>query len=381
MRKINTIVVSLFVRINLLIWAKRAVFTLLLLIPCMLGFGQITQVVILGKEEITNLKDFIEENSKARKMYDSICGLAYTAMKVAPRPLAELHYEGLLDSNPKRIITTESLGDVDNVVHLIYASYGGTIPDCGRKIKEIVVAWAKTYRATGNPINENKFTALLWGFYLFRDEFSTKEQKLVRGWMESIAEAEMNRDRTPNNNWQAKRLRLVGLIGLINQNGEMVDFALEGLKEFINSAYYADGTSRDLRERDAMHYHLGGVKPLLSTFINFTRFDKRFDLYHYISPNGGSIHKSVEYVVPYATGELQRKEWVNTKVLLDKQRAAAGLKKYQPGTLFESKKALPMFEWAAFYNRDWYSSVLKETKDNLYVSSWVGLLNSPAVRK
>lgn len=376
MEKINFFVAAAILRV-----AKRAVFTLLLLIPYLLGYGQITQVVILDEEEIINLKGFLEKNSKARKMYDSICGLAYTAMKVAPRPLAVLHYEGLLDSNPKRIITSKSLEDVDHVVHLIYSSYGGAIADCGKKIREIVVAWAKVYRATGNPINENKFTALLWGFYLFQDEFSTKEQKLVRSWMESIAKAEMNRDRTPNNNWQAKRLRLVGLVGHINQNEEMKNFALDGFKEFINSAYYDDGTSRDLRERDALHYHLGGVKPLLSTFINFAKFDGGFDLYHYVSPEGASIHKAVEYVVPYATGELQRKEWVNTTVLLDKQRAAAGLKKYQPGTLFEPKKALPMFEWAAFYNRDWYSSVLKETKDNLYVSSWVGLLNSPAVRK
>ncbi|NCB09764.1 MAG: alginate lyase, partial [Bacteroidia bacterium] len=42
-------------------------------------------------------------------------------------------------------------------------------------------------------------------------------------------------------------------------------------------------------------------------------------------PNRSSIEKSVEYVIPFATGDKQRKEWTNSKVALDRERAAAGI--------------------------------------------------------
>lgn len=90
--------------------------------------------------------------------------------------------------------------------------------------------------------------------------------------------------------------------------------------------------------------------------------------------------KSVAYVVPYATGEKIRKEWVNSQVALDQQRAAAGLAEYQPGKLFDPAKALPLFKWASYYRPEWYS-IVSESSENSYTATWVGLLNSPLVRK
>ena len=195
--------------------------------------------------------------------------------------------------------------------------------------------------------------------------------------MTRIAEQEMNREHTPNNNWQAKRCKIIGVVGCITQNDSLKAFAAEGFKEYINTAYFADGTSNDLVERDALSYHLGGLKPLLSAFINLTKFDSAFTLYDYTSPKGASVRKSVEYVVPYARGELAHKEWVNTTVALDKERAAAGLAEYQPGVLFDPEKAMEMFEWAVYFHPDWYDIVGRRG----VTASWVGLLNSPLVKK
>lgn len=110
-----------------------------------------------------------------------------------------------------------------------------------------------------------------------------------------------------------------------------------------------------------------------------SQFNLEFNLYDYKAENGASIKKSVEYVIPYATGEKQRKEWINTKVELDKKRAAAGIEKYQPGKLFDPKQAWEMFQWACYYNPEWYSIFEKNTGEE-FTSTWVGLLNSPLVR-
>ncbi len=169
---------------------------------------------------------------------------------------------------------------------------------------------------------------------------------------------------------------MIGIIGSITSNDSLMRFAQRGFRTYINTAYFPDGTSADLTQRDALHYHVGGLKPMLSAAINLSKFDTLFKLYNYPAPSGASIQKSVAYVVPYARGELERPEWVNTTVALDKERAAAGLAEYQPGKLFDPKEAVPLFEWAVYYQPAWYDIVGNQG----FTSTWVGLLNSPLVR-
>lgn len=343
--------------------------------------SQTTDIVILNALEAGHLKAFLKENEQAKHHYDSIAILANQHLKDQPRPRKEIFYEGLLDNNPKRIDTRKSLEDVDKVVNLIYAYYGSSQARYARKVKEIVTAWAITYRPTGNPINENKFVPLFWAYYLFQDQFSDQEKRKVEDWMLSIAKEQMERQQTPNNNWEAKRLKIIGTVGCILDKEVLKDFSVKGLKKYINTAYYADGTSNDLKERDALHYHVSGLKPTIGIFVNCTPFDPAFDLFSHTSASGASIRKSVEYTLPYARGEKERKEWINTKVALDKERAAAGLAEYQPGMLFDPKDAIPMFEWASFYNPAWYTLLGQGTAESNYASTWVGLLNSPKIRR
>ncbi len=353
--------------ILLLFFLKLPVFT----------YCQTTTMVILNNKEQKNFRSLLNSDEQVKILYDSIRNLAQTALHHNPRPLEVLHYEGLLDTNPKRIDTEKSLEDVDAVVNLIYGSYGVKDNIYASRAATIAKAWALTYIPTGNPINENKFIAFFWSYYLFRDQFDAAEKQIFEEWMRKIALAEMNRSHTPNNNWQAKRLKIIGLIGNILGDPKMKSFALDGFKDYINSAYYADGTSEDLKKRDALSYHISGIKPCLSVFINFEKFDNDFGLYDYVAESGSSIRKSVEYVIPYASGKKQHREWVNTKVQLDRERAAAGIAKYQPGILFDPKKARPLLEWAAYYNAEYYKLIDEEGR---YTTTWIGLLNSPLVR-
>jgi hypothetical protein len=341
--------------------------------------AQITNIVILDSTEIQKLRVVLKQNSTAKNLYDSILVLSIESLKRIPQPVEKIHYEGLLENNPKRIKTTQSLEDIDAAVSLIYSIYGTDNDKFGDKIKDFVLAWATTFRPDGNPINENKLNALFWGYYLMQRRFNKNERETVEKWMLEIAEKEMNREQTPNNNWEAKRLKIIGTIGCILQNEELKNHSGEGLKKYIETAYFADGTSNDLLTRDALHYHISGLTPCISAFINLSKFDRRFDLFDFVSESGSSIKESVEYVLPFATGEKKREEWTNSKVKLDKERAAAGFKEYQPGKLFEPQKAFPMFEWACYYNPEWYS-IFEKSKVKMYADTWIGLLNSPLVR-
>jgi hypothetical protein len=68
------------------------------------------------------------------------------------------------------------------------------------------------------------------------------------------------------------------------------------------------------------------------------------------STGGGSACSAIHFVVPYATGERRRKEWVNSTVELDRQRAAAGLEKYGAGREFEPVQAADLMEAASAFD-------------------------------
>lgn len=362
-------------------WPNRIYIGCVILMVCffpLLTLGQTTDIVILNARETGKLQGLLDENSKIRALYDSIKMLADKGLTYNPNPQTHLSYEGMLPTHPDRIATEKSLEDMDKVVNLIYASYGSDSDIYKEKAKELVLSWSNTYIPNGNPINENKLTALFWGYHLFRSKFSDEEKTQVETWMKAIADRELARAKTPNNNWEAKRLKIIATISSILKMDTLNTYAVAGFKQYIASAYYEDGTSNDLRQRDALHYHVSGLKPTLAVFVNGMPFDERYNLFNYVSQSGSSVARSVDFVFPYATGELQREEWTNSKAAIDKKRAEAGLAAYQPGILYDPSHAIPLFEWVGFFLDDAYT-LFGEIPD-AYTASWVGLLNSPLIR-
>lgn len=195
--------------------------------------------------------------------------------------------------------------------------------------------------------------------------------------MTQIAEAEIARDYIPENNHKTKHIKLVATIGLMLNNKEYVQYAIDNFKNYIANALYEDGTTHDLHQRDALSYHVSGLKPLLTFAITLGHFGEsiQFAPFRYESPAGGSIKKSVDYVMPYAIGEKKHKEWVNTKVELDRQRAEAGLKKYQPGIIYKPEHSLEMFELAYYFDQDYKSIIQGLAKEGFKeYNSWFLLL-------
>jgi hypothetical protein len=323
----------------------------------------IRQTIILTQQEQKSLARLIRENQSARKLWLQLKKEAEAVMDDSPDPLSVIHYEGLLDTDPKRVRTERSLEDMDKVALLLFAYYASHDERYAQKAKEYILAWSKTYKATGNPINENKFEPLIHSYSVMRSIFNEREKRIVGGWLRGIADAEVANKSIPMNNWEAKRIKLVSLIGLILESKEYVEFADRHFKAYVEVALNGDGTTLDLMERDALGYHVSGLKPLMVYGITLEQFgpDTGFDPFTYQNSSGGSIEKSVEYVNPYALGEKVHKEWINTKVELDKKRAEAGLEKYQPGTHFKPEQSREMYELAYFYN-DRYLKIINEIK-------------------
>ncbi len=353
----------------------------LLLFPC-LAQADIPETLLLTAPQQKYLRHLIQTNPDARAQWLKVQQEAQSYLRDQPRPLRVMHYEGLLDTNPDRIDTQKSLRDMDKLAAWLFAYYASQDEAYVRKAKAYILAWVSAYQPTGNPIDENKFEPLIHSYQTMKEDFSPTEQAEVEQWLTQIAEAEMAFPNMPQNNWKAKQIKLIGTIGMIVGRGSFEQYAVEELKKYLDHALYEDGTTYDLLQRDALSYHVSGLKPVLATVIAMDQFKTGtggVPLFDYLNPSGGSIRKSVDYVVPYAEGEKVYKEWVNTKVKLDKQRAAAGLDHYQPGRPYEPERSREMFEMASYFDTRYLEALkhLNESKAQEF-GSWFSVLVAAA---
>jgi hypothetical protein len=63
-----------------------------------------------------------------------------------------------------------------------------------------------------------------------------------------------------------------------------------------------------------------------------------------------ALPKSVSFLEPYCDGRLTHAEWLGSKVKFDRERAAAGEQKFKPGSKFNPRDGLRVFELASFFD-------------------------------
>ncbi len=327
-------------------WMQGRTFFAVLCLGFTLASGEveIRQCLVLSESSRQKLALTVVSNPEAAALWKKIKEEVQPFLGDAPRPLAVINYEGLLDTDSRRIQTESHLEDMDKLSLMTWAYSAHPSPEYGEAIRKFVWAWASTFKPTGNPINENKLESVILGYSLVKTLFTSTERTKVEAWMHDIAQKE--RSGLSNNNWESKRLKLVGVIGLVLGNKSHEDFARERFRTYIQAALRPNGSSVDFEERDALGYHTSGLDPLLVFALMAKQFHPdaaAADLYRYQSPSGASLMKSVHFVDPYAKGEKKHEEFANSKVQLDKDRRAAGIEKYQAGTYFKPVDAVEMY--------------------------------------
>ncbi|SHN35163.1 Alginate lyase [Cyclobacterium lianum] len=268
-----------------------------------------------------------------------------------PDPLSEIHYEGLLDNNPSRMETVRHLEDMDKLAlfYWHHAFFGDA--HSLQKMMDFSLAWAKMFQPTGNPINENKLLPIVYAYPFVEPHMKSRQQHTMEEWLREMARAEIGNERVPLNNWETKRINLVGTIGLLLEDDKLVSWAEEKAAYYVENALFADGSSADIRQRDALSYHVSGLKPLLQFLITLEQETGRGkDFFYRETADGASVARSLDFVLPYAKGEKIYRQWENSKVRLDQERAAAGLEKYQPGVAYDPQKAYETMALASYFD-------------------------------
>lgn len=339
------------------------------------------QFLSLNKSELKKLVAIIQSDSSAQKAFNLIEKQAKIALKQEPQPMDTIVSEGHLVTDPKKIKTIKALADLNKIYALAYTYKVTNHKEYFAKCLQYIMAWAKTNQAIGNPINNSKLDPLFEGYDLIKDEVNSTDKQVIEKWFRQIANAEIAtqqsilKKKSTYNNWNSHRIKILANIAFILNDKQYQLFVDSNLKEQIAMNLYADGSGIDFKDRDALHYHQYTLEPLL-TAATIIKRATGFDYFTYVSASSSSIQKSVDFLVPYATGLKTHAEFVNSRVPFDRKRALNNEPGYSIGTNYEPKNAINLFISASYFNTEYLKIVNALTDNKAKYTNWQCVLNA-----
>jgi hypothetical protein len=323
----------------------------LALVAC--GAGQaLAQSSLLTDVQRRRLGDIERADPSAAAMFASIKQQADRVLNDQPNPIERIQTEGKLSSDPAKIRTGQSLADMHKLELLAYAYAITGEEKYAAKARQFVLAWAKVNHSAGDPIDDTNLEPLLVAYDLMRTTFSRTECQTVDTYLRGVATAELatakSKAENHHNNWHSHRIKMLALIAFVLRDKSAIEQAVALYKDQIDHNLHADGSSYDFHERDALHYHIYDIVPLLTVAI--AARNSGIDLYAYQSPQEASLAKAVSFLVPYAQGTKPHPEFVNSKVAFDRKRAESGEKEYEAGSPFQPRSALAALEKAELFD-------------------------------
>jgi hypothetical protein len=332
----------------------------------------------IGAAQREKLARLVGTDTEAAGLFKKFKRLADASLNDPPHPVERLATAGKLASDPSKVESRAALEDMRKLTAFGYA-YAVTSSSayCGAA-KSMILAWARTYRPSGSPIDETKLEPLFITYGLTQQSFSPQERETVDSWLRLIVQQERAAIRadsvTAYNNWNSHRLNIVASVGWLLQDASLVSETLSEFKTHISRNLLPDGSSFDFHQRDALHYHCYDLEPLLSVAI--AAHAHGIELYDYESASGASLRKSVRFLVPYCDGTATHAEWVHSKVEFDRARARAGEAKFETGANFDPHDALRVLELASFFDRDLKPLVSKlANRPGAQFPTWESVLN------
>jgi hypothetical protein len=300
----------------------------------------------------TALARLVQTDPEAAKLFRKYQRLADESIDDTPMAVKHLATAGRLASDPDKIASRQALEDMRKLEALGYAAVVTSNAAYGAAARRLILGWAQTYAPAGQPVDETKLEPLFTAYGLTRAGFTVQERKTVEAWLRLIAQRQCEPVQpgsvTASNNWQSHRLKIVGSIGYLLEDRELIAWAEDGFKQQVGANLHPDGSSLDFHERDALHYHCYDLEPLLTLALAASQ--RGVALYDYRAPNGASLRQAVQFLVPYCNGTATHAEWVHSQVAFDRARAEAGEEKFAAGSLFDPRGGLRALALASYFD-------------------------------
>jgi hypothetical protein len=283
----------------------------------------------LEAKEFEALRRIVATDASAKAAFAKERALADQALREKPEPVPLLDGAGRMTADPIRVKSRAATAQLRRTSALAWTWAVTGEARYAEKAYEIIGAWVKVNRTVGQPINETGLEPLVEAYDLIRHEYPDREREEVDAWLRARAQAIWSTREDRRYNWQSHRIKMVALIATTIGDDRLWRTAIEssdGYRWQVGDTFDAKGESIDFRRRDALHYHLYTVDPLLLVACLGERRNER--LFSYKAPNGASLERAVEFLRPYSLGEKKHTEFVNSQVRADRDRAADGQKDF-----------------------------------------------------
>ncbi|WP_165305077.1 alginate lyase family protein [Pedobacter sp. SYP-B3415] len=312
------------------------------------------QFISFSEAEMARLKKRVKADEHASRLYQTWKAVADKALDAEPGPIARITSQGLLMGNPAKTASLNAVADAPKMYALALAYRLDRKPEYLSKAAQFLNAWAQTNKATGNPIDETKLEEVFLAFDLLKEKLPRDTRDRVVTWFENIAAAELDSESakagrsTAKNNWNSHRIKIMVQTTLATGTRKFVAAIDKEIQNQIAVNLRADGSTFDFHERDALHYHIYSLEPLLKALIAWKRAgNKNYFLYE--TSGGASVKKSVDFLLPFASGTQKHIEFANSTVGFDKARAGNGEKGYQPAA-FVPARSVPVLAEAVYFD-------------------------------
>jgi hypothetical protein len=291
----------------------------------------------------------------ARRLAAPVFTTAEQAMDEPPSPVAVLQIQDLIPTDPRVRASAGFYRDGARVESLGYAYAATGQPRFSERAARYLEAWAQVNQPDGRPINETEISRFARGFSLVRETLSPSARALIERWLARMATAEINTfgreygqdsDIVKIGNHHSHRLKVVGMIGYALDDKRFIQYSENGYRKQIGDNLRPDGSSVDFHHRDALHYHVYNVLPLLELAIAADKHGVA--LHAYRASSGASLERSIAFLLPYVREEKVHREFVRSPVPLDHQRAAAGIPGFQGP--WDPRRGAVLLEMAGYFN-------------------------------
>lgn len=344
------------------------------------GISSKAQYTSFNKQEITKLKSAVNSNAEIKQYYVSFQKTADAALNESPNPIDTIRTEGLLQGDPRKTATQNALKDMPKIyaLSLVYKISGDK--KYLAKATEYLKAWATKTTPNGDPIDDTNLDKAIEGYDLIKEDIKGSDAAIIKEWWRKTGEMEItakynNPERmTSKNNWNAHRLKIIGEIAWSINDGRLQKYTIEGFKKHLEVNLKPDGSSIDFEERDALHYHVYDLEPLLKLCIVLKRATNT-DYYSFTSSTNTSVEKSVTWLLPYVTGEKTHGEYTNSKVEFDRKRAANNEGGFKIGAPFDPKHGANVLLLAAYFRPPFVETARKVLGTNEAYPSWQSVSN------
>ena len=339
------------------------------------------QYVSLSAAGLKQLKALYKVSPEIKHLIQQQQRLADQAMDTLPDPIETISTEGKLKGDPVKVATQHALKDFRKIYALALTYKIDGSPADLQKAADYLLAWAKMNHPAGNPINDTNLDGAIEGYDFIKENLQPADKKLIDNWLHQIAEAEVNtmpknqNKETAYNNWNSHRLKIIGEIAFATGDTSLQLFTVAALKKQLEVNLLPDGSSIDFKLRDALHYHVYDLEPLLKLAIVIKKATGA-DYYAYQTTTHASIKKSVEWLLPFITGAQKHGEFVHSTVQFDQDRAKNGEAGYQAGTLFNPANGLKTLALAAWFDPGLLTAYHQVKGTKADPEGWQLMLNS-----